>query len=305
MEEDVKLKPVSQTRSDGNPSLAQAPPINFKGSDAQLDMVRSRLMAIDESEISQFNLNVPSTISYAMKLHKAFDSDRSLFESTFTAHGFNPANYDDLPLLVGALWHADIKLNQLRTTSRELPELIETCKALYKKLDMAAMYLWNNHEKLSPLVESIRSGKGYLHLVDALARYGMLFSENWDAANGYCNITEADIHQAKDLSARLIVLLADADNDKLSEYRSLRDRAGEVLRRAVSDIRAAAAFVYRNTPDEMDRYPSLFSGRNNRRRKPMTSVEKAQSSDSNTSPPSETTASSTEEPSMSVPAASA
>ena len=248
MEKDANLQPQLQTRSVEKKSLTEVRDFDFNGNAAQLDKVRDRLMAMDDSEIGQFNMNVPTTVSYAMKLHKAFSADRSLFAATFTTDGFNPAEYDDFPLLVGALWHTDIKLNQLRSTSKVLPELIEQCRTLYKKLDLAASYLWHHHETLGPLVESIRGGKGYVHLVDALAQYGMLFAENWDAANGNCNITQADINQAKNLSARLVVLLTDTDNDKVSEYRNLRDRAGKALRRAVSDIRAAAAFVYRNAP---------------------------------------------------------
>jgi hypothetical protein len=158
-------------------------------------------------------------------------------------------------------------------------EILAIAKPLHAKFGKAAVYLWADHPKLGPVVADIRKGSGYLDMADDLARYAVLFDENWKAATGRCDITPDDIKTAKSTSTVILEALSDTSDEDVDTLKDLRTRAAEYLRRGADDIRDAATYIFRKEPDSLSRYPSLH--------KPSSSSRKKSKSNGAT-PPAET-----------------
>jgi hypothetical protein len=75
----------------------------------------------------------------------------------------------------------------------------------------------------------------------------------------------------------------------VEDVRSLRHRAGEYLRRGIEEVRWAGIYVFRHTPGELDRYPSLFKKRKKRGSSGKHSSETASEAQAQQETPSETT----------------
>ena len=240
--------------------MSETQTFDFRGSREKLDAIRPILFAMDASTVRQFNLSVPTAVSYAMKTYKSFICDKARFVETFKTAAFNPDAYNDFPTRVGALWHADIMLAQAIDPAGNVSTLIEASKPLYKKMGKAAVYLFGDHETLGQVVASIREGSGHMDQADDFARYAALFKENGAAAEGKCDVTKEDIETALDYSAQILNAMTDTEESSVSDLRDIRNRAGEYLRRAVDDIRDAALYIFRYDDDVQERYPSIYAG---------------------------------------------
>ena len=94
---------------------------------------------------------------------------------------------------------------------------------------------------------------------DDLLRYAVLFEDQWPVAKGNSAVTEQDVSDARELSARVLEHLSSVPPQEIAAHRDLRNRAGEYLIRGVEDIRDAARYVFRKDQDAMKRYPSLYT----------------------------------------------
>lgn len=268
-------------------AMSESQLFDFKSSKEKLESLREKLTAISGAEVRQFNLSVPTAVSYAMTIYKSFVQDKALFVTAFKEEVFNPQEYDNFPTRVGALWHADIMLQQATDPNGTLAMLIDETKPLHQKMSKASAYLWFDDVDLAAVVASIREGSGYMDQADDLARYAALFTENWVAADGNCNVTLQDIEAARDFSARLIDAMTTTEVSSVAELRDLRNRAGEYMRQAVDDIKDAAQYVFRHDEEALKRYPSLFTGHWANRKKrtsPQTEATQEQSNPTATIP---------------------
>ncbi len=233
----------------------------FQGTQENFDLIKPRLDEMASGEVRKFNLSVPTSVALSMRVWRSYKEDLARFVAAFKPEAFNPASYEDFSVRIGALWWADAVHNQTVDPTSGVQEALERAKPLHRKLSKAAGYLWDDDEEIGPVVASIRAGQGYADRADDLVRYAALFIENWAAAQGKCDVTKEDLEEAREVGARLLDAMTSVPAGDVAEIRDRRDRAGEYLRRAVDDIRDAAAYVFRKDPESMERYPSLYSGR--------------------------------------------
>jgi len=102
------------------------------------------------------------------------------------------------------------------------------------------------------------SREAYLNVADDLGSLASLFTEYWSQAEGNCDVTLEDIARAQRLGAGILRAMSPSHTEELGEVKRLRHRAAEYLRQGIEDVRAAAAYVYRNNDKKLERYPSLF-----------------------------------------------
>ncbi|MDJ0764378.1 MAG: hypothetical protein QNJ97_15475 [Myxococcota bacterium] len=231
----------------------------FQGTVENLEKIKPQLDALRPEEVRQFNLSVPNAVSAAMRVFKAFKADVSAFVRTFRFDAFDPADYENFPERVGALWYVNKQLNQAIDPKGDADAILAKIGPLHAKLGKAAVYLWCDSEELGPVVADIRAGAGRMDKADELVRYAALFEEHWAEAKDNSNVTQDDLTAARTLSAQLIDTLTAIPPSDLAELRDIQNRAGEYLRRAVDDIRAAAIYIFRRDPEALERYPSLYA----------------------------------------------
>ena len=240
---------------------------DFAGSKEKLDRLSSVLAAMPADQVRQFNLSVPTAVAYGMRVFRSFTEDRDRFAATFTREAFNPDDYSDFPDRVGALWHANGMLLQATDPERAISDVLTVAKPLHQKFAKAALYLFGDDEKLGNVVKQIREGQGHMDLADDLTRYAILFTQNWDKADGQSAINQGDIDAAQRIGAQLLDSLTATQASSTDDLRDQRDRAGEYFIRAINDIRDAAAYVFRNDEDALNRYPSIYSKKHTRKAK--------------------------------------
>jgi hypothetical protein len=257
--------------------------------ESALEALEPTLMAIPRSEVRQLKVSVTNAVGIGLAYARAYAEDRPLFESSFTPETFDVSAHDNMAGRAKAFWRADILMRQAINTEGPFRLLVSEAKPLRQKLMKAARYLWGEDEELGDVVASIRKGQGYANRADDLGSLAALFTEHWDQAEGECGVKLEDIAAAEELGARILEAMSPSKAQVVEDVRSLRHRAGEYLRRGIEEVRWAATYVFRHTPGELERYPSLFKKRKKRSSSGKHSSETASEAQAQLETPGETT----------------
>jgi hypothetical protein len=262
----TKHKSVEDEIFESDPKAVTDELMSFAPSAAEKALARlaSTICQIPENEARVLRVGVHTAVITGLRVAQSFAGDREQIAASFAPDAFDPAEHDDLEDRALALWHADLLLRDAGEQAGSSPDLLDQAKQMRARLLKAAEYLWNNDSELRDLVADIRSHRGRADMADDLARLRRLFVEHWPEAKASCSLTSKDLEQAKDLGKAVINALSRGEADELADLRLLRDRAAEHLRRGIDDVRAAAAFVFRDDPASLAKYPGLYSSRNRR-----------------------------------------
>ncbi|MBI3072937.1 MAG: hypothetical protein HYY84_12555 [Deltaproteobacteria bacterium] len=240
--------------------------ITLSGGDEALAKLRATLDAIPAHAVTPFRAQVPEAVAAIIQNAQSYAADRARFVATFAAAAFDPAAHDNLVVRAQATWQADLLYRRATDPEGLAAELIAAAKPLRQRILRAASYLWGHDDVIAPQLAHIREGQGHLDTADDLAALAGLFSANWSTAKGRCDITEADVTQAQNISVKLVnALAAKSDDREVIKARDLRDRAATYARYGVDTIRAAAGFIFRDDEAALDRYPTIFVSRGRRR----------------------------------------
>ena len=219
------------------------------------------LMEMNEDDVRKMHLNILRAVLNSFKLAHAYRRDRKKFAGRFVKSTFDPEVYDDITERAMALWYADIKVRQ-STDPVDLHVITEKAVPVHSKLLRAANYLWEMDEELGGVVAAIRSGRSRTDMADDILSMVNLFDSRWAYAKNRCDVTEEDLVEARVLGIRIMEALNNtAEETELAARQDIRNRAATYLRLGVDDVRAAASYIFRGDPEDMERYPSLFSGK--------------------------------------------
>ena len=228
----------------------------YRGSAEKVALLKPVLMAL--THVRLFNLPVPWTLSAAIRNWESYIRDKPRFLGVFTREGFDSAALDDFPDRIGVLWYLDAALAQVVDSATLSSTFSAEARQLHEKFARAALYLYENHPTLGNVVTDIRQGMGYLDMADDLARYALLFDQQWEETKGKCAITREDIENGGRLSLQMLTALTDNKHPETLALKELRSRAGEYLLQGAHQIRRAARYVFDDAPKSMKRYPSLY-----------------------------------------------
>lgn len=219
-------------------------------------LIADRIRGIPLGEVRRMHISTPGLVSIGLCYASNYSEDRPLFEAAFKPAVFDVAEYDDLYERAMGYWHLSISVRQDEEGPLRL--LLAEAKPLRAKLVRAATYLWGHDLKLKDLVGNIRSGHAYLSQADDMGALSKLFMDNWDRAEGRCDVTREDVVKAQSLGARFLETVAQSRTEELSEMKELCLKAGEHLRRGMEKVQAAAAFVFAGEEQKLTRYPSFY-----------------------------------------------
>ena len=111
------------------------------------------------------------------------------------------------------------------------------------------------------MVADIRSERSYLSHADDLGTLSTLFADNWSEIENSCAVTKGEVARAEQLGAEILEVMGQVEAEEILGLKAARNRTAEYLRRGIEEIRAAAAFVFRNDAARYERYPALRSRR--------------------------------------------
>ncbi|MBN2802721.1 MAG: hypothetical protein JXR91_06480 [Deltaproteobacteria bacterium] len=231
--------------------------INLYVSKENLDKYIPLLDEIPSDRVGIFNLDVAKTVALSLTVWKSYLEDAHLFVKYFNTAGFDPSVIEDLPARAGALWYADISLQQLSSKKSDDLDIKREAALLKKEFQSAAEYLWSDSEEISPIIAKIKSGAGQVDAGDDLVQYSHLFKTNWELANGRCAITLHHLEQALELGTKMVEIAGNLSHLQGERERNIRNRAGQHLKNGINYIRRAAAYIFEDQ-DISKRYPSLY-----------------------------------------------
>ncbi len=235
--------------------------------DKALQSILPDVLAIPEHEVRRYVASIVFVVALSMRILRAFTEDRERIASLFSPQGFSPKKYENLIERIKGLWQADVLFRQGVEGKRPGQELMERARWAWQKLIRDAEYVFGNDPDRKEIIADLRSGRGTLNRADDLLSLSVLFTNHWDEIKDRCNVSMEEIDEARSLALRIIEIVSPQVNvNELEELRAVRDGAFEYLRRGIDEIRAAAAFAFREEPSRLKKYPSLFSGKKNRRR---------------------------------------
>ncbi len=235
--------------------------------DKALQIIMPEVLAIPAHEVRRHAASIVFVVALSMRILRAFTEDRERIASLFSPQGFLLKTYDNLIERIKGLWQADVLFRQGVEGKRPGLELMERARLAWHKLIRDAEYVFGNDPDRKEIVAELRSGRGTLNRADDLLSLSVLFTNHWDEIKDRCDVSMEEIDEARSLALRIIEIVSPQVNvNELEELRAVRDGAFEYLRRGIDDIRAAAAFTFRDEPSRLKSYPSLFSGKKNRRR---------------------------------------
>jgi len=258
--------PITQEDLDDPFEGEELPPDGFEPEQAEsaLAALKPELMAIPADEVRSFYVGATPAVGLGLAYAEAFAEDRERFDHAFKPEEFDPAEYD-MGQRSMAFWQADIQMRQQLNADGPFRLLVLEAKPLRRKLLKNITFLWGEDPVLGDTVAAIRKGQGYQDMADDLGAMHELFTENWDRAEGKCEVTVDEVERAKVLGAAMLQALSPTSSEELSEARDLRNRAAEYLHRGFEEVRAAAQYVFRNDEARLERYPSMYVLRYTRR----------------------------------------
>lgn len=233
--------------------------VGYDGAGAALDALRERLEGMAIETVPPFRANVVRAVAFALKVARSYAEDRERFVQTFKRAAFVPEDFDDIQQRALALWAAELELRFSVEQRVDLPDLAGAGTPLRNKMLRAAEYLWGEHPDHGPHVADIRSGQGYNDLADDLTALSALFQSSWAWAESRCDVTLDDLSQARGLGLSILrATTAGVGDADIQRSRDLRDRAAAWLLDAVEEVRAGAAYIFRDNTERLDAYPSLY-----------------------------------------------
>ena len=258
-----------QTKEEIEAAQSEVQKEDFKNEDLDkaLQKIMPEVLAIPASEIRKYVASIVYVVALSMRILRAFTEDRERIASLFSPQGFLPKAYDNLIERIKGLWQADVLYRQGVEGKRPGLELMERARRAWHKLIRDAEYVFGNDPDRKEIVADLRSGRGTLDKADDLLSLSVLFSNHWDEIKDRCDVSREEIDEARSLALRIIEIVSPQVNvNELEELRAVRNGAFEYLRRGIDDIRAAAAFAFRDEPSRLKCYPSIFTHQKNRRR---------------------------------------
>lgn len=234
--------------------------VDQKTAAGAFEQVKPQLAQIKAEDYKHIQVDLLSAVGQALQLAEGAQQDRQLFMDTFTA--FPVQSLDQLQTYALALWQAETEYRRLQVEAevQKVPptELVEACSALRGEMIAAARYLWRKDAQVLEVLGDITRNTGYRDLADDLNRLAELFSAHFAQVQGRSAIGQAELNQAAELGAKLLNTATVDRSAGLQEWRERRHQAWTLLYNAAQDVRLAAAFIFRNEPAQLDRYPSLF-----------------------------------------------
>ena len=236
-------------------SQSELASFNMSDGERAVQLVLPALNDIRLSDVRRLHITSPSLVSAGLVYASNFAEDRSLFDAAFKTDGFDVASYDNLRERAMAYWHLCIVARQ--NPDVPLKPLLAEAKPLRAKLIRAATYLWGEDSTLGDIVAGIRNGQAYLNQADDLGALATLFADNWERAEGRCDVTKEDIVNARTLGEKFLEGVGRIKTEELTAQKELRLKSGEYLLRGIEGIRNAAVFIFGTDEQLLSRYPAL------------------------------------------------
>lgn len=179
--------------------------------------------------------------------------------------GFDIDDLDYLRDLLVALDDAEDAWRKHRLDRRSDPntEARREAEDLRASAISSGRYLLRHDPRAQAELDFIAEGEGLADLIQDLRDLNRFITAHSDAYAG-------DLHLPEGAAARMLelatTLMASADNDQSRAALALRNRCYHALQHAVSEVRAAARYLFRGKPKRLDAFVATFAARKSTKR---------------------------------------
>lgn len=139
-------------------------------------------------------------------------------------------------------------------------KLASEAKEIRERMDLVLTFLFGKNEKLAPVLDALRAGRGHQAAATALLRYSQLYVEHHDLVSVTpVHYLATDKDEAARVGGELLAALHSLDADEMERWTQLRRRAATHLLAIYEEVAVAGRFIDRNDPEVDAHYPSLIA----------------------------------------------
>ena len=189
-----------------------------------------------------------------------------------------------------ALWYATVQRRRAQTQEkggRVSVEVLESATEIKNRMMRVAEYMLVDDEEAAAEISSIRANTGHLDLAEDLQRLAQLYmhyAETLSSAGAFYR--PEDVDAAKRRAEDIITELSINETTDAQQAQEEAARAFTVLMETYEPVRRFAVALM---PDDLTRFPSIFSVRRARRRSPTSEQPDTPEPSDSQQPPSEST----------------
>jgi hypothetical protein len=219
----------------------------------------------DGVEPARIDVQQAAAIVHSIAVRDAEESRRARFELLASVDLYDSARIDRLPTIALAAWHA--RRRQLTTTrlssNAVLPSsLLQEGQQVRTRMLRVLEYWFGDHDTIAGELAAIRSGTGYQDLANDLDDLADLYARTSVRdliAQDRKDYREGDIGEARRLSATIFTALGMDEDNEADGWTNASRRAWTLMLREYAAHRRAGEFLFGESEDTSDTYPSLFS----------------------------------------------
>ncbi|MFO0554336.1 MAG: hypothetical protein U0271_38500 [Polyangiaceae bacterium] len=168
------------------------------------------------------------------------------------------ASAEGLERLAWTVWFLDSRCQSMEATSTGAkvdPEVIQRGTVVRRRMTAVLRYNFLNDAKMQAELDDIGSGQGHLDMATDMTRLSAHYSVHKQRlAADKLHYDPNDEFAARSLANEIITNLRQYDNNPIVD---LRNRALTLLTQMYATVKAAADFLFRNSPRELALFPTL------------------------------------------------
>lgn len=265
------------------PEMSDATPEFTDVQSEAFERLKDEILAVPEDDVLTINVDMPLAVSIVLGAWSQLVELRPRIEKLAE---FDLPQFDKIEAYAYATaqTHGDYVL--ATTPTESLPQLYDQGVILRELMVSNAMNLAKHGLLDGEHLKALKGPVGYRNLAVDLTALASFLRQSWTKIAGKTPLTPTDLETAAILGARLLkgVGVKERAPITVAETALTRQRAFTLLARAYDQARRAVRYLRWNEDDADQIAPSLYTGRNNGRRRsdsevaPPTPVAGAQAS---------------------------
>lgn len=227
--------------------------------------LRARYESIASEALVSVTFTLSESAATAFQVAQRCNGEalRARFERLAASGEWSIASLDAMTDASLAAYYVDAQAREaeaVASTAKVPAKLASDAKEVRDRMDYVLTFLFGKDEKMIPVLDALRAGRGHQATATALLRYSQLYGEHHDL------VSVTPVHYRatdKDASARLggeiLGELHSLDGGEMERWTQLRRRAATYLLSVYEDVAEAGRFIERNDPEVDAHYPSLVA----------------------------------------------
>jgi hypothetical protein len=242
-------------------------------SEAALTSIRQELESIpsDQLLLPRVDVQRSAVVALAVARRDVVEPRVSRFTALASINEFDMAHLQRLSTFSLSAWHArarQVETESIQSSAVVPADIVQRAQELRLRMLRLLEYQLDTDPVIAPRLAYIRSGTGYLDLVNDLQSLAAIYAipevlETIETDRRHYR--EADPQDAQSLVSAIMTALGQGGTTSGNGWTTLVQRSWTALSRAYDEVAAAGRFLFRHDEDVEATYPNLVTVARSRR----------------------------------------